>query len=71
MHVEIEVGDDTLVLQNNLEYIVDCKNDKELYEEIKGMFIDTADWFKKNNRLDDLVNANEVFAKREEVFWGE
>lgn len=65
LYVEIKVGDDTLVLENDVEYLIDCKNDKDFYKEIVGMFIDTVEWFKSNKRLDDLVNASYVLMKKE------
>ncbi|GET05383.1 hypothetical protein SY212_04130 [Ligilactobacillus agilis] len=65
--VDVKVGDDILVLVDDLDNIIDCKNDKELYREIIGMFIDTVEWFKSNKRLDDLVNASYVLTKENEI----
>lgn len=67
LYAEIKVGDDILVLASDLENIIDCKNDKELYREIVGMFIDTVEWFRGNKRLDDLINASYVLMKENEI----
>lgn len=67
LYVEIKVGDDILVLENDVEYLIDCKNDKDFCKEIVSMFIDTVKWFKSNKRLDDLVNANYVLMKENEI----
>lgn len=66
-YIEVKIAKNIIVLEGDAEEMVTCE-DNELYQDIKDMFVDAVDWFKNNNRLNELVHVDKVIAKRNKVF---
>lgn len=64
IELEIEVAGNTLSLSDDMDYLLDCKNDDDFYNEIAGMFCDTIDYFVNK---EDLINKEEIVAKSKAV----
>lgn len=67
-YIEVKIAKNIIVLEGDAEEMLACKDNDELYQKIKGMFVDAVDWFKNNNCLDELVHVDKVIAKRNKVF---
>lgn len=67
-YVEVKIAKNIIALEGDVEEMMTYKDNEELYQEIKDMFVDAVDWFKNNNCLDELVHVDKVMAKRNKVF---